>query len=334
MEYESISETSDGCFPILRSDIDCLSLYESNSRDSGFEELTTFRCSNESDLADDIFQDLPEIGSPKVSKIPTSFSNVISKHIETLKNEKESFAIKKKCFKRFETEEDWRVKRTKLTKNEISPQSSERIKIAVQDSNSHSELIGDFTGNYRLPLTKTRHENLKAVDANTVAKLLRGDYIDEIGSFKIIDCRFPYEYNGGHISGAINLYTFDQCSALLDRAQENFKLKEEKQILIFHCEYSAERGPNMYRFLRNEDRQLNVHTYPGLYFPEIYLLEGGYKRFFDEFSEYCTPYGYMPMISEKHEADFKLFRKISNTFSSDVRNKRTHNFKKIGRLFS
>ncbi|KAH3785039.1 hypothetical protein DPMN_163122 [Dreissena polymorpha] len=35
-----------------------------------------------------------------------------------------------------------------------------------------------------------------------------------------------------------------------------------------------------YRHLRSEDRDMNSDVYPHLHFPEVYLLEGGYKAFF------------------------------------------------------
>ena len=34
------------------------------------------------------------------------------------------------------------------------------------------------------------------------------------------------------------------------------------------------------RYLRNRDRDLHYHVYPKLFYPELYLLEGGYKAFF------------------------------------------------------
>lgn len=34
------------------------------------------------------------------------------------------------------------------------------------------------------------------------------------------------------------------------------------------------------RFLRNKDRQLNKDKYPNLNHPEVYLLHGGYKAFY------------------------------------------------------
>ena len=52
---------------------------------------------------------------------------------------------------------------------------------------------------------------------------------------------------------------------------------EQRDILIFHCEFSSQRGPDFYMKLRERDRQLNKDVYPGLHFPECYLLHLGYK---------------------------------------------------------
>ena len=39
-----------------------------------------------------------------------------------------------------------------------------------------------------------------------------------------------------------------------------------------------------YRFLRSQDRELNKDRYPKLNYPEVYLLEGGYKAFYHSHS--------------------------------------------------
>lgn len=54
--------------------------------------------------------------------------------------------------------------------------------------------------------------------------------------------------------------------------------KPKPHVLIFHCEFSSERGPKLARSLRNHDRGVNV--YPHLHYPEIYVLKDGYKEFF------------------------------------------------------
>lgn len=74
----------------------------------------------------------------------------------------------------------------------------------------------------------------------------------------------------------------------LERDAETFLLQspimpcslDKRIILIFHCEFSSERGPRMCRFIRERDRAAN--DYPSLYYPEMYILKGGYKDFFPQ----------------------------------------------------
>ena len=69
--------------------------------------------------------------------------------------------------------------------------------------------------------------------------------------YQIIDCRFDYEFSGGHILGALN---FSEVKDMLDYFFKNKetieKLMLDKCIIIFHCEFSQLRGPSMYRALR------------------------------------------------------------------------------------
>ena len=57
---------------------------------------------------------------------------------------------------------------------------------------------------------------------------------------------------------------------------------EDKKI-IFHCEFSQCRGPKFYNLLRDFDREINSKEYPKLTYPDIFLLEGGYSVFSQEF---------------------------------------------------
>ena len=72
-----------------------------------------------------------------------------------------------------------------------------------------------------------------------VQQLLQGDFSDDVSSYKIIDCRYPYEYEGGHIQGAVNIYTEEGIGQLVNEAATS------PVVLIFHCEFSSERGPKM-----------------------------------------------------------------------------------------
>jgi len=77
-------------------------------------------------------------------------------------------------------------------------------------------------------------------------------YDDSIVNFHIIDCRFDYEYNGGHIPGAVNINTTSAVEDLLlgpsltkPRSSVSGD-SAKKTILIFHCEFSAKRAPTLY----------------------------------------------------------------------------------------
>jgi len=69
--------------------------------------------------------------------------------------------------------------------------------------------------------------------------------------------------------------------------------------------------------LRNRDRETHVDDYPSLTFPELYLLEGGYKAFFDAHPFLCQPSSYTPMSHDDHLDDLRHFRKKSKTWAGE-----------------
>jgi hypothetical protein len=72
-----------------------------------------------------------------------------------------------------------------------------------------------------------------------------------------------------------------------------------KPVLVFHCEYSQKRGPKMWSFLRELDRNKNIDDYPNLEYPEIYVLRGGYRLFVHMYPGNCTPeQGYVSEFNE------------------------------------
>lgn len=209
--------------------------------------------------------------------------------------------------------------------------TDETIISAVQRSSDSNDLIADFSKAHCLPLTNGKHQDLRAITPHTLAALIKGEYSHTVNSFKIIDCRYPYEYNGGHIDGAVNIYTKEGCLELLHgKASEQHPNK--RNILIFHCEFSSERGPNLYRYLRKEDRTRNIEDYPSLNYPEIYLLEGGYKNFFHHYSNMCIPIAYKEMLHPEHEADLRHFRQKSKTWNADSRHRPQTSRRRFGRL--
>ena len=75
--------------------------------------------------------------------------------------------------------------------------------------------------------------------------------------------------------------------------------------------------------LRNRDRHLNMHQYPKLYYPEIYILQGGYSGFFEHYKERCEPQSYVAMQDERHKV--ACAREMRN-FGKNVKLGRTQSF--------
>ncbi|KAK3511271.1 hypothetical protein QTP70_034687, partial [Hemibagrus guttatus] len=166
-----------------------------------------------------------------------------------------------------------------------------------------------FTETYRLfGHASLQTQRLYLSDSvKEVASLIRGHFSAEVENFLIIDCRYPYEYQGGHVKGAMNLYTESQINQAFLQGLSTTQVSpaahsvlgtrgsmgvtsgsggpaavgvtegtsSPRKLIVFHCEFSSERGPRLCRYLRELDRAVNAQTYPHLLYPELYLMEGG-----------------------------------------------------------
>ncbi|XP_050360078.1 M-phase inducer phosphatase 3-like isoform X2 [Nymphalis io] len=177
------------------------------------------------------------------------------------------------------------------------------------------DLIGDFSLPFALPLTSGDHTDLKSISCDTLASLIRGDYHESINDFQVIDCRYPYEFEGGHILGAMNLFTPAQILTLVNKPLQP-KDSDKRSILVFHCEFSLERGPKLSRFLRSSDRAKNKENYPSLHYPEVYLLHEGYRAFYQRYPDLCSPTGYTAMLDPQHRDLLRKHRSVQQPSSS------------------
>lgn len=75
--------------------------------------------------------------------------------------------------------------------------------------------------------------------------VLNNVYASEIENLHIIDCRYPYEYEGGHIQSAENLYTRTTIYNAFFQKPIPMKDPAKRNIFIFHCEFSSERAPSL-----------------------------------------------------------------------------------------
>lgn len=138
-------------------------------------------------------------------------------------------------------------------------------------------------------------DTLPRIDRGILLDVINGKYNDQFDQVMLIDCRFEYEYDGGHINGALNYNDKERLVA------ELFANPNPRTALILHCEYSVHRAPIMAKYIRHRDRAFNVDQYPQLTYPNLYILDGGYSAFFAEHRGLCYPQNYVEMNSKEHE---------------------------------
>ncbi|KAK0734479.1 hypothetical protein B0T26DRAFT_73461 [Lasiosphaeria miniovina] len=138
-------------------------------------------------------------------------------------------------------------------------------------------------------------DNIPRISQSTMLGVLDGKYTEHFSQKMIVDCRFEYEYDGGHIDGAINYNDKELLASHLFNTP-----MEGRTLLIFHCEYSAHRAPIMARHIRAQDRNANIECYPKLTYPEVYILDGGYSGFFSAHRNRCHPQAYVEMNAAEH----------------------------------
>eukprot|EP01114_Cavostelium_apophysatum_P019131 TRINITY_DN6074_c0_g1_i1.p2 TRINITY_DN6074_c0_g1~~TRINITY_DN6074_c0_g1_i1.p2 ORF type:complete len:686 (-),score=142.23 TRINITY_DN6074_c0_g1_i1:49-2106(-) len=170
----------------------------------------------------------------------------------------------------------------------------------------------------KLILPSTPLNGLNYITVDTVAEVLGGNYCDKIEEYYIIDCRFEYEFEGGHIKNAININSIGDLDGMFFQSP-----KDGKIALLFHCEFSSQRGPNMCRYLRKKDREIHLDTYPKLYYPEVYVIEGGYKKFYEAYPQLCEPIEYVTMLDVRFEKERKVNMNLSRVQGNRTKVKRS-----------
>lgn len=166
-------------------------------------------------------------------------------------------------------------------------------------TNAPLQSIADVEGTPELQLPHfipdEQGDSLPRIDKAILVDLMDGKYSDRFENVMIVDCRFEYEFEGGHIDGAVNYNDKEHLAAKL------FALPMPRTALVLHCEYSAHRAPLMAKYIRHRDRAVNVDNYPNLTYPDMYILDGGYSAFFASHRSLCFPQNYVEMAAKEHE---------------------------------
>lgn len=155
------------------------------------------------------------------------------------------------------------------------------------------------------------NDNLPRVSVETLVKIMDKEYKGFYGSIYIIDCRFEYEFLGGHIKDAVNISKQKQLEEeFIHKRHVRCKDTKKPPLIIFHCEFSSYRGPILASHLRTCDRILNHDNYPKLHFPDVVILDGGFKTFYEKYPNKCEG-SYVCMQSKNHEEELSEFKRDS-----------------------
>ncbi|KJH49663.1 rhodanese-like protein [Dictyocaulus viviparus] len=180
---------------------------------------------------------------------------------------------------------------------------------------------------YSLPAVEhPQSESLafRSISAATLASEIRRLGPEDFDRrYVLIDCRYPYEYEGGHIKCAVNIHDQNDLEKIFFPEDPDHPI--HSRIPIFYCEYSQKRGPGMALALRSIDRMHNELNYPKVDYAEMYLLDHGYRKFWSDgcYKSECVPCGYVPMTDAAHVSSLIKYKwhKSKSTSQLVVREK-------------
>lgn len=161
----------------------------------------------------------------------------------------------------------------------------------------------------KLPTTSSLHNfspEIRLISPATLHDVVTGKYADVLDHI-VIDCRFPYEFNGGHVRNAKNLWTVENIMGAFFTHPVLPLHATRTTALIFHCEFSSHRAPTQYMNVKSIDRELTEKSQHGLLYPEVYVVEGGYEAIFNAHPTICEPQSYLPMKDPNFEKDMDQF---------------------------
>lgn len=140
------------------------------------------------------------------------------------------------------------------------------------------------TSDLRLPHIIKDH--VPRITCDQLAQIIKTPTLFSFDLVMILDARFPYEFKGGHIMTARNILNRSQLRKIFRHCSN------KNYCVICHCEFSQKRGPSLFQMIRSFDRESN--QYPHLSIPEMYVLDGGYKQFYEKYPSLCVG-GYTEM---------------------------------------
>eukprot|EP01096_Ripella_sp_DP13-Kostka_P005330 TRINITY_DN181_c0_g1_i1.p1 TRINITY_DN181_c0_g1~~TRINITY_DN181_c0_g1_i1.p1 ORF type:complete len:638 (-),score=227.90 TRINITY_DN181_c0_g1_i1:153-2066(-) len=132
------------------------------------------------------------------------------------------------------------------------------------------------------------HSNV--ISADTMHRVMRGEFNGQMSELIVIDCRYPYEYQGGHIKGAINCSPWNIPLLINQRLFTHNITREmtDNVVIILHCEFSQRRAPKTHTILREVSRRVFGARVDASCYHNCYVLGGGFKNYHAQYKEDCN----------------------------------------------
>jgi hypothetical protein len=103
--------------------------------------------------------------------------------------------------------------------------------------------LDSLSGSMLPTVPRPKIPDLKCIEMQTLCSLMDGSWKDKFSKFIVVDCRFGYEYSGGHVRSAVH------CPEPKDVITQFFKdpppMSSLPVCVVFHCEFSKNRAPKM-----------------------------------------------------------------------------------------
>jgi len=147
------------------------------------------------------------------------------------------------------------------------------------------------------------------------------------------DARFPFEYEFGHIRGAVN-FTCPSIRFEMDKVVRGARLSNMKYIVLCYCQYSSKRAPNLLDVLRCSEKDIMLEERANTATLETneesrftaFLVDGGFDGFYKDFAHLCDG-GYLketddpirgPAFRSRYEAEISEARVCRSLCKSDI----------------
>ena len=155
-----------------------------------------------------------------------------------------------------------------------------------------------------LPSFYSQKNEMKYISLETLSMCIENQM-----NIMIVDCRYYYEYDAGHLKGALNLWTEELLFTTFPVENRKFHCNA---IILFYCEFSEMRAPELALKLRKADQYFSSDG--NLLYNNIFIINGGAEALFQQMNHKCIG----DYLSMTNEACTEALLQASCLFSSQA----------------